>query len=39
MNNLAGKLPEIVEKLSEMYDIWAKRAQVVPWDQARRKKR
>ena len=39
MNNLADTYPDIVEKLNRMYDTWAKRCQVEPWDQARKKKK
>ncbi len=39
MNDLADEHPKIVEELTNMYDTWAKRCQVVPWAQARKKKR
>ena len=33
MNDLASKEPEIVKRLSQLYEQWAKRAQVEPWGQ------
>ncbi|HUC84911.1 MAG TPA: hypothetical protein VL970_06950, partial [Candidatus Acidoferrales bacterium] len=33
LNNLAGTRPEKVKELSELYDEWAKRCNVVPPDQ------
>jgi arylsulfatase len=33
MNNLAAKQPEKVAGMSKLYDQWAKRAGVVPWQQ------
>jgi arylsulfatase A-like enzyme len=39
MNNLSGKYPKIVEELTNMYDTWAKRCHVEPWDQVRNKKK
>jgi arylsulfatase len=33
MTNLAEKQPEKVKELAEKYEAWAKRAQVLPWEQ------
>jgi arylsulfatase len=35
LNNLAEQRPDIVEKMSEMYDTWAERSNVEPWGQRR----
>jgi arylsulfatase len=32
MNDLAGKFPERVNELSALYDAWAKRCNVLPWE-------
>ena len=31
LNNLAGRMPEKVKELAELYEQWAKRCNVVPW--------
>lgn len=33
MNNLAGQHPEVVQRLEQLYDQWAARANVLPWGQ------
>jgi arylsulfatase len=38
-NDLAGEHPEVVQELAGMYDDWAKRCYVKPWDQVRREKK
>jgi len=32
-NDLSGEYPEIVEELASLYDTWAKRCNVKPWDE------
>ena len=39
LHDLAGKHPEKVEKLAAMYEAWAQRCGVVPWDKLRRGKK
>ena len=39
LNNLADKHPEIAGQLADMYDAWAKRCQVVPWGDFRKKRK
>jgi arylsulfatase A-like enzyme len=36
--NLAGERPDLVRELSEAYDAWAKRTNVLPWDEVRERK-
>ena len=31
MNNLASEHPDLVKKMTAMYDDWAKRSYVLPW--------
>ncbi len=38
-NNLASTRPEKVKELSDLYDAWAKRCNVVPFDQLPRERR
>ena len=35
-NNLAKDYPEIVKELSELYNQWADRCNVKPWDEVQR---
>jgi arylsulfatase len=36
--NLAAERPEIVRELSSAYDQWAKRSNVLPWDEVQKRK-
>lgn len=35
-NNLAAEMPDKVAEMSRMYDEWAARADVLPWDEVRK---
>ncbi len=39
MNNLTGKAPERAARLSKLYEAWAERAGVMPWDTLQRKRK
>ncbi|MCL4401391.1 MAG: DUF4976 domain-containing protein, partial [Acidobacteria bacterium] len=37
MTDLSGKQPERVKELSGMYEAWARRSNVLPWDEVKRR--
>jgi len=38
MSNLVGRHPSVVKKLSKLYDEWAIRSNVLPWDEVKKKR-